>query len=325
MSTRRLLDAFDRWRAAGTPLVLVTVVDTAGSTYTKPGHRILIAADGRFEGLVSGGCLEGDLAEHARDALAQGTARVVTYDLRGEQDELFGLGIGCNGLFRVLLQPLTVTEHYEPFATIAGILRGETATTATIVYETDSGGPPVGTTWIGAARHATAAPVRTLVSQIVPLPRLVIAGAGLDAVPLAALAHSLDWRVTVCDHRPANLARGDFAAVELRTLNSAGALGSVIDLDRYHAAIVMTHHLDSDRVLLGVLARSRVPFIGLLGPAARRDRLLAQLEADAAGLLPRLHAPVGLAIGADSPESIALAIVAQLQASGVARAAGATR
>ena len=115
MSTRQILEAFDRWRAARVPLVLVTVVETEGSTYTKAGHRILMTGAGEFQGLVSGGCLEGDLAEHARAVLASGKAELVTYDLRGEQDELWGLGIGCNGVFRVLLQPLSPDDDYAAF------------------------------------------------------------------------------------------------------------------------------------------------------------------------------------------------------------------
>ncbi len=325
MSTRQLLEAFERWRAAGTPLVLVTVVETAGSTYTKPGHRILIAADGSFQGLVSGGCLEGDLAEHARRVLAEGRARVVDYDLRDERDELFGLGVGCNGLFRVLLQPLAAADDYAPFAAIADVLQGEFAVSVSVVFESTPGGQPLGTTRIAAIGDevaTTAAASRELQSLLNPLPRLLIAGAGPDAVPLATLAHALDWRVTVTDHRPAYLARGDFAHAEPRLLSAAAALGDAVELARYSAAIVMSHHLDTDRALLRVLARSPVPFIGLLGPVSRRDRLLAELGADAAQLAPRLHAPVGVPIDAESPEASALAIVAELQASGVASSAG---
>ena len=107
MSDKALLQRFDAWRGEGRTLVLATVVGTAGSTYTKAGHRILIADSGDYQGLVSGGCLEGDLAAHAREVIASGEARIVTYDLRGENEELFGLGIGCDGLLRILLQRLS--------------------------------------------------------------------------------------------------------------------------------------------------------------------------------------------------------------------------
>ncbi|MBM4197689.1 MAG: XdhC family protein [Gammaproteobacteria bacterium] len=341
MSARQLLAAFDRWRSTRTPLVLATVVETAGSTYTKAGHRMLIAADGRWQGLVSGGCLEGDLAEHAGRVLADDRARVIDYDLRNDSDGVFGLGIGCDGLFRILLQPLRPRDGYDPFDRIAATMAGEQAVVMATVYESHAVDVPLGTTvtvdgrlpegWllasggipVGSATVTSGAGnMRALFATIRPLPRLLIVGAGPDAVPLASLAHDLDWRVTVADHRPGHLGRGDFAVGGTLLLEQPASLVQAPDLDRYSAAVVMSHHLDTDREALRVLARTRIPFVGLLGPVARRDRLLAELGDAAAPLLPRLHAPVGLDIAADTPAAIALAIVAQLQASRVRLSAG---
>ena len=114
MSFRGLITTFEAWRESGEPMVLATVYDTIGSTYTKAGHRILIAANADYQGLVSGGCLEGDLAERATNVLRTGEAVAVTYDMRDEADDLWGLGVGCNGLLRVFLQPLTPTNGYAP-------------------------------------------------------------------------------------------------------------------------------------------------------------------------------------------------------------------
>src|SRR5262245_53722541 len=124
MGARDLLQSFETWRAAGEPLVLATVYETAGSTYSKAGHRILLAANGDYRGLVSGGCLEGDLAERARGVIATTKAAAVTYDLRDSADDLWGLGVGCNGLLRVFLQPLLPANEYQPFAPIAERLAG---------------------------------------------------------------------------------------------------------------------------------------------------------------------------------------------------------
>src|SRR5262245_11449280 len=124
MGARHLLQSFETWRAAGEPLVLATVYETAGSTYSKAGHRILLAANGDYRGLVSGGCLEGDLAERARGVIATTKAAAVTYDLRDSADDLWGLGVGCNGLLRVFLQPLLPANEYQPFAPIAERLAG---------------------------------------------------------------------------------------------------------------------------------------------------------------------------------------------------------
>jgi xanthine/CO dehydrogenase XdhC/CoxF family maturation factor len=155
---------------------------------------------------------------------------------------------------------------------------------------------------------------RVLYAPLRPMPRLLLAGAGLDVVPLVDIAARIGWRVTVVDHRPANLARGDLGAAEATVQLTAQDAARSLPLSRYAAAIVMNHHLDTDRAWLAELARSPVGYVGLLGPAARRERLLAELGPAADALRERLHAPVGLAIRADSPESIALAILAEIHA-----------
>jgi xanthine dehydrogenase accessory factor len=134
MSVRRIIQAFEDWRRNGEPMVLATVYETMGSTYSKAGHRILIATHGDYQGLVSGGCLEGDLAERARKVLSSGIPKAVTYDLRDEADELWGLGVGCNGLLRVFLQPLTAEHAYEPFTSIAAhVMNNAPAAVATVI------------------------------------------------------------------------------------------------------------------------------------------------------------------------------------------------
>lgn len=347
MSARQILESFARWRGAALPLVLVTVVETEGSTYTKAGHRILLTGTGEYQGLVSGGCLEGDLAEHAREVLAGEAAQLLTYDLRDDGNEVFGLGLGCNGLFRVLLQPLLPATGYAPFAAIAEQLLGEHPATSAVVVTSNDPALPVGATLVSGAdgdvgwqlpqpwqaslargcvqrRSARKGEIaiegvdgraaRILYAPLRPLPRLLVLGAGLDAVPLVELASRLGWRVTVADRRPAALARGDLGAAEQLLLMAPQDLARGLDPARYAAAVVMNHHLDSDRACLHALARTTMPYIGLLGPGARRERLLADLGAAAGDLAGRLRGPAGLGIGADSPETIALAILAEIHA-----------
>lgn len=314
MSDKALLERFEAWRAEGRTLVLGTVVSTAGSTYTKQGHRVLITADGDCEGLVSGGCLEGDLAEHAREVAASGKARVITYDLRGDGEELFGLAIGCDGLLRILLQRLTPAEGYEPLAGIAAVLRGD-APADCVIALADRDGVALGDTLVGADKPVARpewSEAELLRTTLSPLPRLLVLGAGQDAVPVVTLADTLGWRVTLVDHRPAYLARPGFAAADVRLAASAAELPRRVALPTFAAALVMSHHLPSDRSYLAALADSPIPYIGLLGPPGRRDRLLRELGAAANGLGDRLHGPAGLDIGADSPEAIALSILAEV-------------
>ena len=316
MSDKALLQRFDDWRGAGVPLALATVVATAGSTYTKPGQRSLIAGNGDYQGLVSGGCLEGDLAAHARDVIASGTARIITYDLRGDADELFGLGIGCDGLLKILLQQLLPGDGYEPFAAIAAALRADVPAHCAVVLA-DHGSLRRGTTLIspdGAFSLPELASADVLYTPLRPLPRLLVLGAGPDAEPVVTLADLLGWRVTLVDHRPAYLERPRFAGAGSRVCVPAAALASRVALQTFAAAIVMSHHLVTDRSYLLELARSPIPYVGLLGPAGRRERLLRELGSDASSLAGRLHGPAGLRIGADSPESIALAILAEVHA-----------
>jgi len=314
MSDKMLLQRFDAWRREGRTLVLATVASTSGSTYTKAGHRILIADTGDYQGLVSGGCLEGDLAGHAQQVIASGEPRLVTYDLRGDGDEPFGLGIGCDGLLRILLQRLAPAAGYEPFAAIAAVLRGAVAAHCALVLA-DHGDLRTGTTLIstdGAFDRPGLAAADVLHTTLKPLPRLLLLGAGPDAGPVVTLADNLGWRVTVVDHRPAYLDRPAFAVADSRVCAPAAALAAQVPLAGFAAAIVMSHHLGTDRSYLAALAGSPVPYIGLLGPVGRRDRLLRELGPVATPLAGRLHGPAGLDIGADSPEAIALSILAEL-------------
>lgn len=292
MNPSKLLEFYDEYRRRGEPLVLVTVIETRGSTYSKAGAHMLVDDNGNFQGMLSGGCLEGDLAERARVVLASGVPQTVTYDL-AEDDELWGMGVGCDGLMRVHLQPLIPESAYAPFAEVAEILRGGAAREVRIPLDGDEKGE--------------------LVYVAKPPPRLLVLGGGLDAEPVVQLAVLMGWRCALADHRPAYIDKGNFAGAESVTCVPAAELSGVLDLDDFDLAVVMSHHLESDRAYLRQLASSRVGYIGLLGPAQRRQRLLADLGELAGELEPRLHGPAGLDIGGRGPGPIALSIVAQMQ------------
>jgi xanthine/CO dehydrogenase XdhC/CoxF family maturation factor len=341
MSVRQIIQTFETWRATGAPLVLATVYETVGSTYSKAGQRIVIAANGDYRGLVSGGCLEGDLAERSRAVLADDKPAAVTYDLRDEVDEVFGLGVGCNGLLRVFLQPLQAARGYQPFVAIAEALAGvERAGVATVVESRDAALPAGATVIVrgtqlvafdvaagasarlaegarramtaGAAELAADGGAKVLLAPLRPIPKLLVLGAGLDAVPLVAMAAELGWFVTVADHRPAYVARDGFERAVRTLLVDPEALDRSLRLEEFDAIVVMSHHLATDRKYLAQLNGVETRYLGVLGPRARRERLLAELGARAAGLHTRLRGPVGLDLGADSPESIALSILAEL-------------
>jgi len=151
-----------------------------------------------------------------------------------------------------------------------------------------------------------------LYAPLRPVPNLLVLGAGLDAVPVVGIVLELGWRVSVADHRPAYLERSEFAGAERVVLVEPKALDRDFDMSDFDAVIVMSHHLLTDQVYLEQLADAEIPYLGVLGPRARKHRLLEALGEKGAALEPRLRGPVGLDIGADSPESIALSLVAEI-------------
>jgi xanthine/CO dehydrogenase XdhC/CoxF family maturation factor len=311
MSFHSLLALFERNRGSRQPLVLCTVIRTGGSTYAKPGAQMLIAADGEYAGLLSGGCLEGDLREHARGVAATGQACVVSYDLRSSTDQLFGLGAGCEGAMDILLTRVSAGEEWQPLTHLAERARQRQTGRIGLVVAASEPNYPLGFTVIEPPAQPDAA---LFVVVTPPPPRLLLAGAGPDARPVATLAAFLGWDVIVVDHRASYLDAKKFPPtaklIESRAADFAAAHG----LDDIAAAVVMSHHLESDLHYLRALAQSAVPYVGLLGPAARREKLLGDLGTDAARLRPRLRAPVGLDIGGRSPESIALSIIGEVHA-----------
>jgi xanthine/CO dehydrogenase XdhC/CoxF family maturation factor len=162
--------------------------------------------------------------------------------------------------------------------------------------------------------------VELFVGSFAPPPTLLLLGGGPDARPVATLAAFLGWRIVVVDHRASYLAAERYPPLAKLLEARAEDVARTLRLDDHSAAIVMSHHLESDLNYLRALAHSTVPYVGLLGPAARREKLLTDLGADAAALRPRLRAPVGLDIGGRSPESIALSIIGEVHAALAGRA-----
>ncbi len=330
------LESLLEYAAAGRgPRVLATLVATAGSTYRKPGARMFILADGSHHGLLSGGCLEADLGLHAREVMGGGRSRAIEYDMRGPDDVLFGIGAGCEGAMRVLLEPAGPGSPAErALSDAGGATRRGRPTFLVSVHE--SMDVPLGTYGAGAELPAELTDAaregieegrsqdlrlqlgrgrcRAFAQFLAPPPHLLVCGAGPDAQPLVSAALDLGWRVSLVDHRPAYAAAERFPGAAICRAD-ARDLGNVMDLEQCHAVVVMSHHLPSDVAYLRALAHAGTPgFVGLLGPPARRHRIAQELGVDAAALAARLRGPVGIDIGAVTPEGIALSIVSQIHA-----------
>jgi len=293
--------------------VLATLATVEGSSYRRPGARLLLTDDGQRTGSISGGCLEADVLARAQRVLASGIAETVVYDTTSENDLVWGVGLGCHGIVRVVLEklpphPAWAAALAENFAT--------RRTTALAVTHRAIDPATLGT------RLATLADLPTdpavFHDLVAPPTALAIFGAGDDAQPLARLALELGWHVTIADPRAAFATAKRFPTADALIVAPAAELVARVAPDAATLAVVMTHHYVHDVPLLRALLARPLAYLGLLGPKKRAEKILADLAADGLALTPalraRLHAPVGLDLGADSPEQVALAILAEMHA-----------
>ncbi len=313
-----IVAAWDAVRAEGGEALLATVVGVSGSTYRRPGARMLLSREGRLAGSVSGGCLEGDILQKAWWRTEDGAA-IVTYDSTdADEDVVWGFGLGCNGVVQVLLERVSPGRP-GPLNVLTAVLRERVSQTITTVTASTDPAVPLGTAPTGWTPPEGVTVFQEAVQPPVPL---VIFGAGQDALPLVRLAKEIGWHVTVVD------TRGKRARPERFPHADVVCLGWPEDLllDERTAAVVMTHNYPDDRRVLQSLLLSSAGYIGQLGPRVRTERLLAEIADDGLNVTEemrsRLHAPIGLDLGADNPEEIALSIVAEIQAAQAGRAGG---
>jgi len=306
--------------ARGDPGVLAVVVATRGSTYRKPGALVLLDATGVRVGALSGGCLEAELEERARTVLACGVAAEAVFDSSGDEDRVFGSGSGCGGSMQVRLLPVPADDAPLRDALLDADAAGRALRLA---LDGDAPAPGGGSAMLAgsmdaycfdrcgrsAVRESDSTP--TAVVTVARAPRLLLLGAGPETRPFLRHARELGWHVELLERRER---WAGFASGKLDALHRSVDARSLLARHPFDAALVMHHNFELDARALAALAESGVGFIGLLGPPARRDELLRGIgtrAADAFGA--RLHAPVGLPLGGEGAESIALSIAAGLQ------------
>lgn len=332
-------------QARGSGALLATVVRVAGSSYRRPGARMLVADDRWLAGCVSGGCLEGDVMRRGDFRLRSGAPVVVRYDSTSDDDIGWGFGVGCNGVVEILLEriPEQGSATEDPLAFARACIAAEDVGVMVTVFESTDATVPVGArlylrgsattgaalprAFADAACEAMGAPkprlvthdgVTALVEPIAPPPHVFVIGSGHDAVPIVTLAHGLGMRVTIADLHTSISLRERFAEADEVLIADAATVAQAIDRRQSALVVLMTHDYDRDRDYLGAVLRTRAKYIGVLGPERRTARLLAELER--AGVrasddaLSRLHAPAGLDVGAETPREIALAILSEMQA-----------
>jgi xanthine dehydrogenase accessory factor len=337
---REIGDLISAWRRLppGSEVVLATVVATSGSTYRRPGARMLLSMNSWLAGSISGGCLEGDVVQTAWERTANGPA-LVTYDATADEDIVWGFGLGCNGIVQVLMERLPTDGGVIAFLAdcYQKRLPGVVATNVTEgpdlgCRQTFCGAgvppanlPPIAThakTLLGTRNSETKrfGDQTVLFEAVLPPHSLVIFGAGHDAVPLAEAAKFIGWHVTVVDWRPNYVNGARFPSADSVFVARPEETGTLA-LEPNCAAVVMTHNYLKDLEILRHLLPGSPAYVGLLGPRRRADRLLGDLALDER-YLAKLHAPIGLDLGAEGPDEIALAIIGEIQAFLSGRKAG---
>lgn len=317
---RAIVEGMRALAGRGEAGVLAVVVATSGSTYRKAGALILLDAAGVRAGALSGGCLEGELEAAARDVLHSGVAADVRFDTSGDEDRVFGSGTGCGGSTQVRLLPLPAQASPLCEALLAAESRGEALELALAQPPAPigRGEARVGSEcWrfdaYGAAGDAAESDT-VIRLRVPPPPRLLLLGAGPETRPLLRLARLLGWHVELAEHRQRWVRFAEGCGLDALHGGGPDVLAALLERIRFDAALVMNHNYLLDARCLTQLAATTIPYVGLLGPGARRDDLLGEIGADiTAQLRPRLHAPVGLRLGGEGAEAIALAIVAELQ------------
>ena len=351
-----VLAAIEALSAKGERMALATIVAVRGSTYRRPGARLLVPEEGSPVGNISGGCLEGDVADMARVVMDEGRARLAGWDLTADDDAVWGLGLGCNGAIEVFIEPA------EKAAEVAGTLRAaleeeRPISVVTVVESSHAGVEPgarlvvrpdgtsdgslgdgtVNATAVEAATallseersevRALAEGVRAFVEVLDPPLRLVVCGAGHDAIPLVRAASVLGWNVTVVDDRPGFLTPARFPeATGFVEVEQPGDAAKAAEVDERTFSVVMTHNFLRDKEYVRSLLGSPAAYIGMLGPGARTERLLMELRDEGVEISgvnrERIHGPAGLDLGGEGPEEIAQAIVAEIVAVKRRRAGG---
>ncbi len=335
-----IIVAYDAAKKTGIRSALATVVDVQGSSYRRPGARMLVTEDGKLTGAISGGCLEGDALRKAVLAITQEKKKLVVYDTTDEDDAKLGIQLGCNGIVSILFEPLDILDPLNPVE----ILRKTTMlreASVVLTFFSKNNTIHSGTMLQEQAVDRSVTDIHSIVQKVFENKRsmhceveckedvqhcfaeylevpvsFIIAGAGNDAMPLVTMAKQLGWQVTMVDGRPthANLQR--FPQADTIVTGKPEQVIPSLLIDERTAIVLMTHNYNYDLSMLCGLQGKSFAYLGLLGPAAKRERLLT--EAAQKGIFfsdeetERIYGPTGLQIGAETSEQIAVSIIAEI-------------
>ena len=334
-------------------VALATVVKVQGSSYRSPGARMLICDDGKWVGSISGGCLEGDALRKARQVMQSKIPITVTYDTREESNQNLGIGLGCNGVIDVFIEPIDVANTDNLITRFKDFINNKEAVAlASLFHASENAMSKAGEKLLlqidgtisgnfrdlalqeliradlikifdhghsVSGKYETSDGVYEVFTELIqPTVSLMIFGGGFDARPVSALAKTLGWEVTVTDECVAHIAPIFFPTADKISLCQREFIDREFAITQYTACVLMSHNYEYDRDVLRKIIKSETPYIGILGPRKRFDKMLEEFATEGFRLTPtdieRIHSPIGLDVGAETPDEIALSIVAEIQA-----------
>ncbi|MEN0039595.1 MAG: XdhC family protein [Cellvibrio sp.] len=307
--------------------VLGAVIHTRGSVYRKTGALMLLSDAGHQLGLLSGGCIESDLLLQARKVIALGKSRRVVYDATDDTNIAWRLGIGCGGAAEILLHPCNAQNDFLQLPAVFSALQQQHACNYTLQIEQARADYSPRARKFVQRQHGTVQSINSsplsandsdekfLSTLINPLPHLLILGSGVDVIPLCHLALVLGWRVTLADQRLNAGKRANFPAGITALTQAAAELDEEL-LQQVDGVVIAHHNVRLDAAAVAALQSHNLinPYIGLLGPAKRKAEVLATAGLSEAQLRYSIAGPMGLALGGDLPESIALSVLAECHA-----------
>jgi xanthine dehydrogenase accessory factor len=347
-----IINAFDTAAKAGKQTALATVVLVEGSSYRRAGARMLVTEDGQLTGAISGGCLEGDALRKARLAMTQNKPMLVTYDTTDDDDAKFGVGLGCNGIIHILIEPIFPENENSPINLFKRFLsKREPVVLITLFLLNNRQASQPGTCLLMTADEYTQGSIpddeikdvlfadakdvlkngnsvtktyvygngyTCFIELLQPAVSLIIFGAGNDAIPMVQLASVLGWHVTLVDGRANYAVPERFALAKKIIISKPDQALSQIIFDERTVVVLMTHNYNYDMAMLRRLLPLQLPYVASLGPKKRLQRMLDELQDEAMNITPEqlksIYGPAGIDIGSENSDEIALSIIAEIQA-----------
>ncbi|WP_296149541.1 XdhC family protein [uncultured Flavobacterium sp.] len=349
-----IINSFEIAEKQGLKTALATVVNVVGSSYRRPGARMLVTEDGMLTGAISGGCLEGDALKKALLAINENKNKLVTYDTTDNDDAKFGVQLGCNGIVHILFEPINTAIKNNPIAFLKEIISERKEAVLTTFFSLEDKNSQIGTKYLinkseilentqadisselekNSKQDAISVlenkvsiskdyklenqTISSFIEFVKPMISIVIFGAGNDALPLVLLCNLLGWQTTIIDGRRSHATRERFKNASTISISDAENALKNVTIDKQTFFILMTHNYNYDIEILRQLSQIDCRYIGILGPKKKLHRMFDELSGKGIFITEsqkeKIFSPIGLDLGAETSEEIALSIVAEIQA-----------